>query len=138
MEFAHWQFSVEYFASVMRLYYTIDPTKEPASQTSRARLITLVIWSGYISFYSLLVLYYVCWTYYYEKTEAYLWYLLSFVSCLPCTLLLVSINLFRSKIKQTPGFYANERIMQLHAGIFIAYIVLVFAAGIAETIWAKN
>ena len=137
MEVAHLHFSVEYFSTVLRMFYTVKGAGRERSEC----VVKFIIGLAYAVCYLLLVAYYLCQTFAKKKTKFFYNYLLDSCTCLSGGLLLVAICLFRRKVKErlaNSGYYMQERIMMMHTYLFTAYMILSISGSATRTIAYEN
>ena len=145
LQAAHWQFCVEYFSAVLQLYYSFNwnpndsSMSEPASSDkTRRRIVTLILVGSYIVFYGIQAWYWIAWSFFSEASASYVNYLSVIVGCLPLVILIPSIELLRSKVRDTPGFYANEKLMTIHAGLGAGFLTLTIIQAVLTTMESSS
>ena len=125
MESAHWQFAMQYFGSVLEFVFVVGSDLEGEELNKRKKVVNIAIYVAYGMFYSLVVILYVVYTCFFDAKIYH--FLRVTLTCLPATLLLVAVFLFRCKVRHKEGFYSNERMMVIHAAIFFTYLLFTIA-----------
>lgn len=138
---AHWMFAIEYFSTVMRLFYVLAPGLDQQTVVKRKRCLKATTVCLSVVVYSLLVTFYICITFLREETYSFNEYFNSIPTVFSASLLLFSVWFMRNRIMCTQGrsnFYRNERIVAVHAVIFSAYLICFFLDTCLNTIEAHG